>query len=427
LKIANINEKGEKMKKSIKILGMILVFVMLSAMIAGCGGAPAAPAATTGEQAAAPATTTDEQPAVAATTTGEKVAVDTNKPAFDEFPRPRIVTDRPLKVVLITHPNEAESRERTRKQVIIEADHYGWELTIMEVADASEYKDAFLSAINLNVDAIHVGNLNSMSSIVDVIAQARNAGIGVYNDDNEVVKGIIGNSTMPNGVASMQLAYYVGEQVGWKANVIYPSIPVMQVHMERLDPVLTLAENYPNWKNLEVIDVTSWPGGPAVAMSEIPNIWVDKYADQMTGIFCTADGICTSAAEVFKSRGYDNPNLWMAGIDGGSDAFAYIRAGTPFRYDYSQPFEAYAHFTNQIIMDVQVKGLNPGDPGCIISKVGEAVYTEGAIVTRENVPAVGTVIHTLYKYYDPNATDAWYTWETPKEKVYVVSEGGVQE
>jgi len=402
-----------------RILSIVLVVIFVSAMIAGCGGTPAV-----AEEPAAGSEEAAEAPAAAS---GEQAVVETDKPAFDEFPRPRIVTDRPLKVALITHPNEAESRERTRKQVIIEADHYGWQLTILEVADASEYKDAFLSAINLNVDAIHVGNLNSMQSIVDVIAQARNAGIGVYNDDNEVVTGIIGNSTMPNGVASMQLAYYIGEQRGWKGNVIYPSIPVMQVHMERLDPVLTLANNYVNWKNLEVIDVTSWPGGPGVAMSEIPNIWVDKYANEMTGVFCTADGICTAAAEVFKARGYDNPDLWMGGIDGGSDAFAYIRAGTPFMYDYSQPFEAYAHFTNQIIMDIQVKGLNPGDPGCIISKLGEAIYTEGAIVTRENVPDVGTVIHTLYDYYDPEEKDAWYTWETDKEKVYRISEGGVQE
>jgi ABC-type sugar transport system substrate-binding protein len=427
LKIANINEKGEKMKKSIKFLSMILVFVMLSAMIAGCGGTPAAPAATTSEQAAAPATTTDEQPAVSATTTGENVAVDTNKPAFDEFPRPRIVTDRPLKVALIIHPNEAESRERTRKQIIIEADHYGWELTILEVADPSEYKDAFLSAINLGVDAIHVGNLQTMSAIVDVIAQARNAGIGVYNDDNEVVAGIIGNSTMPNGVASLELLYYVGEIYGWKAGVVFPTIPTMQVHQERLLPVLAMADCYPGWRNLETTDVTSWPGGPAVAGSEIPNTWFDKYGKDVTGVFCTADGLCTAAAEVAKSRGLTDKDVWMAGIDGGSDAFAYIRANTPFMYDYSQPFEAYAHFTNQMIIDVQVKGLNPGDPGCILSKVGEAIYSEGVIVTRENVPAVGTVIHTLYDYYDENATDTWYTWSTPEQKVYVVSEGGIEE
>ncbi|MEW5818275.1 MAG: substrate-binding domain-containing protein [Spirochaetota bacterium] len=402
-----------------RILSIILVVIFMSAMLAGCGGAPAA--------AEEPAAESEEAAEAPAATTGEQAVVETDKPAFDAFPRPRIVTDRPLKVALITHPNEAESRERTRKQIIIEADHYGWDLTIFEVADASEYKDAFLSAINLNVDAIHVGNLQSMQSIADVVAQARNAGIGVYNDDNEVITGIIGNSTMPNGVASLQLLYYVGEQRGWKANVIFPTIPTMQVHEERLRPVLAMADCYPNWNNLETTDVTSWPGGPGVAMSEIPNVWVDKYANEMTGIFCTADGICTAAVEVFKARGYDNPDLWMAGIDGGSDAFAYIRANTPFMYDYSQPFEAYAHFTNQIIMDIQVKGLNPGDPGCIISKVGEAIYSEGAIVTRENVPDVGTVIHTLYDYYDPNATDVWYTWETPEEKVYVVSEGGIEE
>jgi ABC-type sugar transport system substrate-binding protein len=408
------------MKKSLKFLSMVFVVILFGAMIAGCASAPEAAEETTAAS--------EEKPAeVSESATTDQAAVDVNKAAFDEFPRPRIVTDRPLKVALIIHPNEAESRERTRKQIRIEADHYGWELTILEVADPSEYKDAFLSAINLGVDAIHVGNLQTMSAIVDVIAQARNAGIGVYNDDNEVVKGIIGNSTMPNGIASLQLLYYVGEIYGWKANVVFPTIPTMQVHQERLLPVLAMADCYPSWRNLETTDVTSWPGGPSVASSEIPNTWFDKYGDELTGVFCTADGLCTAAAEVAKSRGLTEEDVWMAGIDGGSDAFAYIRANTPFMYDYSQPFEAYAHFTNQMIIDIQVKGLNPGDPGCIISKVGEAIYSEGAIITRENVPAVGTVIHTLYDYYDENATDAWYTWETAEDKVYTVSEGGIEE
>ncbi len=408
------------MNKSSKLLSIVFGLILIVTMVTACTETPEvtsdAPEATEAQQGED--TSTEE--------TEEQVTVDTDKPAFDEFPRPRIVVGRPLRLVFITHPMESEARERTLKQVQIEAEHYGWELTVMEVADASEYKDAFLSAINLDVDAIHVGNLQSMQSITDVIAQARNAGIGVYNDDNEVVPGIIGNSTMPNAVASLSLIYKIGEDYGWKSNIVYPSIPVMQVHQERLLPLLALAECYPSWTTLEVTDVTSWPGGPQAGINEIPSVWMDKFGDELDGIFCTADGGCTAAAEVAMARGLTDEDIWMAGIDGGSDAFAYIRNNTPFMYDYAQAFEAYAHFTNEMIIDIQIEGLNPGDPGCIISKVGEAIYTEGVIVTRENVPDVGVSIHTIYDYWDDEATDVWYKWET-SEGIYLISEGGVQE
>ena len=175
------------MKKCSKLLSVIFGLILIVTMVTACAETPEA----TPDTSEATEAQQGEEPS--SEETEEQVTVDTDKPAFDEFPRPRIVVGRPLRLAFITHPMESEARERTLKQVKIEAEHYGWELTVLEVADASEYKDAFLSAINLDVDAIHVGNLQSMQSITDVIAQARNAGIGVYNDDNEVVAGIIGN------------------------------------------------------------------------------------------------------------------------------------------------------------------------------------------------------------------------------------------
>ncbi len=422
-----------KTSKSTRILGIILLIVLLVPIITACDGANTE--AQESESVDVTEETAVEEDEVAAETTeesavedaGDEEVVVSDKEPFDEFPRPRIVTDRPLRVAFITHPSEAESRERTLKQNQIEAAHRGWELTVITVEDATEYKDAILTAISLDVDAIHLGNLNSMESLVDVIAQARNAGIGVYNDDNQVVAGVIGNSTMPNAVASTALLYQVGEDYQWSAGVCYPSIPVMQVHNERLLAVLGTADAYPSWTTLEVVDVTTWPGGIEASLFEIPNGWMDKYGDELTGIYCTADVICMGAAEAVMARGMTGDDIWIAAIDGGSDAFAYIRNETPFMYVYSQPFEAYAHFTNEIIDDVQVEGLNPGDPGCIISQVGEAIYTVGVVVDRSNCPPVGVSIHTIYEYYDENAgEDVWYKW--PEEGgPYIISEGGVTE
>lgn len=396
------------------------MIALIGTMMTACAGTPSKATEVVNTQAV---TTGQETTVGVSPTTG---AVDLNKPAFDSFPRPRIVVDRPLKLAAVIRNPEVESVERTQKELKIEAAHYGWDLTILYVKDESEYKDAFLNAISLNVDAILIGNLNSMASLADVIAQARNAGIGVYNDDTDLVTGVVGNSTMPNGVASMQLMYRIGEDHAWTGNVAYVQIPVMQIHQARLLPVLTLAEVFPSWKIAELTDFSTWPGGVAAAMNEIPVSWLDKFGNELTGMYCTGDVLCFGGVEAGKARGRTDKDLWIAGIDGGSDAFAYIRNQTTFMYDYAQAFEAYTHKTLQMIMDVQVKGLNPGDEGCILRRAGETLYSEGAIVTRENVPPIGVSIHTIFSYYDENATDVWYKWMDVGGP-YIISAGGVQE
>ena len=81
-------------------------------------------------------------------------------------------------------------------------------------------------------------------------------------------------------------------------------------------------------------------------------------------------------------------------------------------FTYSQPFEYYSHMTCQVIEDLQVKGLNPGDKGCTISKIGEYITAPGIVTTVENCPKAGDSIHSVFDYYgeDPDAEDAWYTW-----------------
>ena len=78
----------------------------------------------------------------------------------------------------------------------------------------------------------------------------------------------------------------------------------------------------------------------------------------------------------------------------------------------------------EIIDDIQVKGLNPGDEGCLLTKAGTAVYATGLVITPDNVPAVGTPIHEVFDYYgmDPEDPDAWFNWDDGNG-IYMVTEG----
>ena len=115
--------------------------------------------------------------------------------------------------------------------------------------------------------------------------------------------------------------------------------------------------------------------------------------------------------------------VWVSGFDGGSQAWAYIRNNTPLRYSYAVPDELFIHQVLELIDQIQVQGLNPGDEGCLISRAGETIYCEGIVIDRDNVPAVGTNIHAVFDYYggDPDDEDAWYNWNDG-DGAYVVSD-----
>ena len=82
-----------------------------------------------------------------------------------------------------------------------------------------------------------------------------------------------------------------------------------------------------------------------------------------------------------------------------------------FTSAYSAPLEYYMHTCCELVDQIQVQGMSPGDEGCLIEESGDMIYLDGTIITPENVPAIGETIHAAYDYYDPNDTDAWYNWE----------------
>ena len=121
----------------------------------------------------------------------------------------------------------------------------------------NEFIDKFRNAINQEVDVIILGSVESMESKADLIAEARNKGIGVYGIDNNLVPGILVNSTMPNGIAAMELMYAIGEDCEWQANVTIITAPTIQVHIERTEPIKGLINVYSGLELLDEVDSTS--------------------------------------------------------------------------------------------------------------------------------------------------------------------------
>lgn len=334
--------------------------------------------------------------------------------AFDEFTRPKIKADGDLTVAHIHVRPDAESQARCSHQARIESAHRGWTYIQMPYYQDNEFIDKFRNAINQEVDVIILGSVESMESKADLIAEARNKGIGVYGIDNNLVPGILVNSTMPNGIAAMELMYAIGEDCEWQANVTIITAPTIQVHIERTEPIKGLINVYSGLELLDEVDSTSGGNDPAIYASEVTKAWLQKYGKELDGIIGSCDYFSLPATEASaQNPDLVNENFWVAGVDGGVDTWEYIRSGTAFKYSYAQPFELFTHKAFEVIDQIQVKGMNPGDEGCLISRSGAVIYSEGYVVTPDNVPAVGQSIHAVYDYYgmDPDDPDAWFNWK----------------
>lgn len=396
------------MKSMKKILALTLAMLLLLSMAACSGSKPAEASKAT------------EAPAANSNTgSSEKKAEAPKATTMNVYEHP-VIKDS-LKVGYMVQSKNSEATHRSLNQAAIEAAHRGWELVEVVYEEDNNFRDTFQNLVNQGVDAIIVGSGSSQEAKADLFRSARQAGIGVYCNDNQVVDGIISNCTMPNGVAGMQLLYRIGEDYSWDLNICVIEGRNQQLMIERCDPAIALIESgaYPNLKLLSVQDWTASGLSAAQSCYEIAQAWIQKYGEELDLIFTGADTFGVNSAEAVAQAG--NDHIITCGIDGGNRAFAYLRNGTAFKYSYSQPFELYTHNVFEIIYAIQVKGLEPGDPGCPISKWGETVTFTGTITTAKDTLPIGAIIHEAFDYYDPTDTDAWYNWNDGPG-VYTVQE-----
>ena len=346
--------------------------------------------------------------------------------AFDEYARPAVVTDRPLKVAHMVEVLGTGAAERTANQMEIEAAHRGWELYINNYGSAANFPDAFRKMIADGYDAIILHSVNSISANQELILEAREAGIGVYCNDTQVVPGCIAASAMPNGVGAMELFYQIASDYHYDLNsaIIYQA--GAQLNMERTYPVKVLSDGvvYPNINNIIFEDLSPYNATYQQTVYEWTQAWLIQYEGELDWIM-TGWGLCgeSCAEAIIQSGDVHGENTFVSGMDGDELAYNYIRNNTPYKYTYSQPFELYTHKICEVVDQIQVQGLNPGDEDCMIQYAGETVYSTGIVTGPSNCPEVGANIHSVFDYYGGNPEDleAWYNW-TDGPGVYLLGD-----
>jgi ABC-type sugar transport system substrate-binding protein len=329
------------------------------------------------------------------------------------LPVPRVVTDRQFVLGLVYSELSMESFQRSWIQAQIEAEKRGWKLIAnVDALTIDLQRNAVENLINQDVDAILVW-LYMVEGYKDLVLKAREKGIGFYVMDETAPRdGVIASPTIYNGVAGAKMAYYGINRLKGVGNVLI--LNELGVVRERTFVAKGLIE-CGQWPNLNIVgfeDMKS-PGWEKDSF-DIAQNYLTKYNNDIQWIFAPWDTPGIFASRAVEEAGLTRDDLFITGIDGGTQAYAEIRSGGPLVATISQPFELFTHTIFEVINQVQIEGIAPGAPNSMIPD-GRVIYLEPVLTTTENVPASGTNIHELFvdSYYDPNNKDAWYNWGEP--------------
>ena len=406
-----------------KTLAFALSFMFLLSTLVGCSNTPADESGGDSGDSAQ----TETVPNVDSSSENSEESVPTGG-AFDNYIRPQIVEEgETFRLGVLARELTSESINRIDHQLQIECAHRGWDFVPVYYEIEANYNDAFMSLLNQGVHAIVLINPMSTETHVDMYEAARDMGIGVYSVMGNVDKGIITDIGIPGAVATMELLYRIAADYNWDLNIGVIRCDSQQVSSERVYPVIGYLEgNFrPNMKLVVTDDTSSLLtslGSSMMAGQEVTRTWMQKYGDELNCIFSYGDNGAMGAAEVIKANGDPTgEKCFTVGIDGGKQSWAYIRDGSPLKYSYAQPVELFAHQMAELVKQIQIDGLNPGDEGCLLDKAGNTIYYSGGIVTKDNVPDIGTSIHEAFDYYDPTITgeEAWWNW-TDGPGIYLV-------
>lgn len=354
-------------------------------------------------------------------TAGE--TVDTKKSSSAGTSEELIVkSDGKLKIAYLLDSLANDSSQRHWQQVQNECKTRGWEL-ISETNVSGNYeadptRQAFQNMMAQEPDAIVISYLD-IPPIADLCVEANQKGIGVYCIGTDLSDGILMNVNSNNSVIGAKVMAYVMDRLGGEANTMGFQTLWMTRGIRRDEVAMSMANSKTyNVGTVEQHEVT--PEGFTDEMYGVTENWLTKYGSDLDFVWACWDGGGIVIAQAMAAAGYSADDMFTVGMDGGNQAWAYIRSGEiPFVASLAEPFEYQVHQCFEGIQQLQVEGKHRGDADCIISKSGDySTDSMTVVVDKNNVPDVGENVHTLFEYYDPDDKDAWYNQGT----VYTVSD-----
>lgn len=209
------------------------------------------------------------------------------------------------------------------------------------------------------------------------------------------------------------MAYYIIDRLEGRGNVAILNL-TYHILRQRCYVAKALFDSRIDWPSLNCVGMEDMPvpGWERRAFDQTTG-WLQKYGKKLNAVFAGWDTPGIFAARAIEAYGHTRKDTFVTGIDGGSEAYDMIRAGSPFIATMSQPFEEYVHNLFEVIEQVQVKGIGIGEKDSMLPPY-RVIYSRPVLTTPDNLPPLGMNIHAVFgeTYYDPNNKEAWYNWGT---------------
>ncbi len=417
--------------KQVKILALVMVLLLSATLVVGCADVLSVDgASSTKEEPAA----TEAAPTAAAEDAGTQEAAavgeeaDSQESASGSVEKSatglKVKKDGKLKIAYLVDGLFNDSSQRHWQQVQNECEMRGWELVsdtnVSGNYESDPTRNSFINMMNQNPDAIVISYLD-IPPIADLCVKAANEGIGIYCVGTDLSDGIMLNVLSENTVIGAKVMSYAMQRLNGSADTI-GFMDLWMTRGIRRDVVAACIAEKAGYDVGETVHHAVTPDGFTDEMFNVATNWLQKYGDKMDFIWACWDGGGITIAQAMKAAGYSEEDMFTVGMDGGTQAWAYIRSGEiPFVASLAEPFEYQMHLCFEAIKQLQVDGMSPGDKGCIVP-LSRTYSTDGmtVMVDKTNVPEVGSNIHALFNYYggDPDDSEAWYN----QGKVYTVAE-----
>jgi len=335
----------------------------------------------------------------------------------EDYPRPRVVDEADFTLAYLLPETTNESSIRHYQQVQNDVEERGWNLISETNAtyEPDQTREAFQRVMDQDPDAILFSYLE-VSPIRDLIVEARERGIGVYNVGTDLVPGVLLSTANSNEVIAAEIMDYVVQRMGGSGDVV--GFLNLWMPRGRRRDIIAKAIIEDGWYDYgETVHFEVTPEGYTDEIFSVTQDWITEFGNDLDFVWVCWDLGGITAAQAMAAQGYTDPDdMFTVGIDGGSHPWAIIRRGEiPFVASLAEPFELQVHKTIEAIHQIQVEEMMPGDPDSI-APATNILHTGGTkVIDKTNVPEPGDTIHEVFDYYgeDPDDEDAWYNWGEP--------------
>jgi ribose transport system substrate-binding protein len=214
----------------------------------------------------------------------------------------------------------------------------GGNLTISDAGyDVKKQADQIASFVAAKPAAIFITPADP-AGISPAVQAAVASGIPVFLADSYVPNATVTSVAMSNNFG---LGYYTGDfiakRLNGKGKIAAVVLPVNETWDERTLGLKAALLRYPD---VQIAAEYSFANASGVTPRQAVDSLLTGHAD-LDAVWCGWDGAATEGALAIKAAG--RPNVFTTGIDGGRQAFEYIKSGSPMVLTMAQSFYEMAY------------------------------------------------------------------------------------